>query len=139
MTMTTEGERMARRIWTVDVLLRTWGEWYEYGRLPTALRAPGADCGGVVGMDEGHLAALYVEGLNPPCLALARAFVLAKPALVHVYAKLRLPETFDVPLAPGQSDLTRAITCNAMVNDYRAALEQRMTLESFLPSKFEAE
>lgn len=129
---------MARRIWTVDVLLRTWGEWYEYGRLPTA-RCIKGDPYGVPGMDEGHLAALYVEGLNPPCMALARAFVMAKPALVHVYAKLRSPETFDIPLLPGQSELARKITCNVMVSDFQAALEQRIALGAFLPSKFEAE
>lgn len=131
---------MSRRVWTVDTLLRAWGEWYEYGRLATPdLRGvPRGECGKAQ-VDESHGAYLYVEGMEPPCVQLARAFVVAKPALVHVYAKLRPPETFDVPLFPGQSELTRRITCNVMVNDFKDVLALRVEVCPYLPSLFEAE
>lgn len=130
---------MARRIWTVDSLLQTWGVHYEYGRLSNLASVPQFEATGTSGRDEGHLVALYVEGLLPPSIRLAQAFLMAKPALVHVYAKLRKPEQFDIPLLPGQSELSRQIVCSVMVNDYRDMLEAQVKVQPFDPSYFEAE
>ena len=138
MIATREGERMARRIWTVDALLMTWGAHYEYGRLSNLAAVTQFEASGMSGRDEGHLVALYVEGLLPPCRALTNAFLASKPALVHVYAKLGKPETFDVPLLPGQSELSRKIVCNLMVSDYRDVLEAQVKVQPFDPSYFES-
>lgn len=124
-------------VWDADRLLKAWGLWYEHGRLKTAGLTPSGD--GVDGLDENHLAALYVEGLSPANVALAQAFVVAKPALVHLFARSRPHESFDVPLLPGQSEASRSIVCHLMEADYREALERRMLIERFSPSGFEAE
>lgn len=114
------------RIWTVIDLLWQWGTWYEHGRLRSALPLYGDNGDGFSGQDEAFHASQYVEGNSPPCSYLSQAFVYAKPALVHRYAKCLDAETFDTPLLPGQSAKSRAIICNVMVSDFTDVLTRRM-------------
>ncbi len=130
------GAERANGGWSSERLLKAWGTWYEYGRLQSAGLRPRGE--GRSGSDETHLAALKVEGMDPPCTGLAQAFAVAKPALVHIYAKGRGPLEFDIPLLPGQSAISREIACSVMVVTYRDILDTILEVDPFDPSQFEA-
>jgi hypothetical protein len=138
---TMEGDRkMSRLIWDAEAMLKAWGGWRAFGKVSGAgYISRDADERFSGCADEHFGAALYVEGLEPACVVLARAFVVAEPALVHVYVKGCPKNKFDTVLLPGQSDVSRAIVCNLMIADYLQVLEARLQVEPYSPSGFQAE